>query len=58
MADFIIITAVTLIVVINIYRYIKRRKSGQKCAGCPYAANCSSQCNVKPKNSDLLKKSK
>ncbi len=30
-----------------IYYFIRSKKRGEKCVGCPYAKQCSSKCNNK-----------
>gem|GEM_PF-5628978 len=47
MADFIIIAAVTALVVYNVYSYFKRRKTCGQCAMCPYSCKGSGYCDAK-----------
>ena len=47
--DFIILAIIVLVVGGASFYIIRAKKKGQKCIGCPYAKNCSSNCSCNQK---------
>jgi radical SAM protein with 4Fe4S-binding SPASM domain len=49
MENAIVIIILAAIVTAIVLYLVKRKKSGEKCIGCPYAKQCSGKCGNKAK---------